>query len=303
MWNLPPQPFEVERHPLGFFETVPKPSSEELEDYYAKSYFQQARGSYAPSYSEDELNLIRMQLDVRLQAVGQFLDLSESLKILDVGCGEGWLLTWAQENGHQVLGLDHSDAGVRAHNPGLLPNLRTGDVFALLDCEVSNQEVYGLVWLQNVLEHVTQPLDLLTSLKGVVNSGGLLVVTVPNDFSPTQLAAIQHGHADSRYWIHYPDHLNYFNLENLSDTVEACGWTVRFALSDFPIDWFVFNEASNFVRNPQVGTWAHRARTQISSVLYQQEPEKVLAYLSAAAGLGVGRNLTVFLSKTDELGS
>src|SRR3546814_8532634 len=98
-----------------------------------------------------------------------------------VGCGEGVSLEFFRNAGWVVRGLDFSAAGVESKNPGCRDALVVGDVFSLLQKEIEAGEKYDTVWLQNVLEHVIDPVDLLQSLRRLVTEKGLAVVTVPND--------------------------------------------------------------------------------------------------------------------------
>jgi len=191
--------------------------------------------------------------------------------------------------------LDFSAAGVEAQNPHCNDVLKTGDLFALLDDEIAAADHFDVVWLQNVLEHVIDPEGLLESLKQVVAPDGLLVVTVPNDFSISQQAAIALGHISKEFWVAIPDHLNYFDHKSLPATVEALGWESFELLGDFPVDWFLFNSGSNYVENGALGKQAHMARVQIENMLHSQPIHVLMNFWSAAGQLGVGRDITIFL--------
>ena len=41
----------------------------------------------------------------------------------------------------------------------------TGDIFSLLETEIEAGNPYDVIWLQNVLEHVLDPLELLGQLR------------------------------------------------------------------------------------------------------------------------------------------
>jgi SAM-dependent methyltransferase len=173
--------------------------------------------------------------------------------------------------------------------------LVTGDIFALLQAEMATGETYDVVWLQNVLEHVIDPLDLLKSLRTLVSPGGLAVVTVPNDCSITQRGALAHQHIDSAFWVAPPDHLTYFDHDSLTSAANETGWECVEMLGDFPVDWFLFHPGSNYVRDKSAGKAAHKARVQIENLIHKQPIEDVLRFWSATAKLGIGRDITAFL--------
>lgn len=284
----------LKRHPMGFWEIANKPTSEELQKYYAEKYYQEARGSYEIEYSEEELRYFRAKLEQRYAVLTQHLAVPKG-SMLDVGCGEGYALAFFQEQEWSVRGIDFSAAGVASKNPSCTHVLETGDVFQLLEAEIHKGVTYNVVWLQNVLEHVIEPLTLLESLKALLVSSGIAVITVPNDCSTTQRGAIEHKHINTEFWIAPPDHLNYFDNESLMNTVRETGWECLEMLADFPVDWFLFHSGSNYVRDKSVGKAAHYARVQIENLLHQKPIDDVIKYWSAAAQLGVGRDITVFL--------
>ena len=287
----------LKQHALGFWEIVNKPKKEELQQYYADKYYQEAKGSYELEYTEEERLYFRAKLEQRMSILHRYLPHSCRGKFLDVGCGEGYALAFFREQDWSVTGIDFSAAGVRSKNPGCQDALVTGDIFSLLETKISDGETYDVVWLQNVLEHVIDPLHLLASLLKLVSSAGIAVVTVPNDCSITQHAALEKQHIDKAFWVAPPDHLNYFTSASLSSASNATGWECLEIVADFPIDWFVFHPRSNYVRDKSVGKAAHKARVQIENLLHQQPIDDVMEFWSAAAKLGIGRNITAFLRR------
>lgn len=287
----------LKKHPLGYWEIAAKPSLQELQQYYADKYYQEAKGSYELEYSKDELLYFQAKLEQRYAILKHNLPLlcDRTGRLLDVGCGEGYALAFFRERGWSVKGIDFSSAGVGSKNPGCMDVLVTGDIFALLQAEIAAGETYDVVWLQNVLEHVIDPLDLLKSLRKLVSSGGLAVVTVPNDCSITQRGALAHQHIDSAFWVAPPDHLIYFDHISLTNAANETGWERLEMLGDFPVDWFLFHPGSNYVRDKSVGKAAHKARVQIENLIHKQPIEDVLRFWSATAKLGLGRDITAFL--------
>lgn len=285
----------LKKHPLGFWEIAAKPTSQELQKYYADKYYQEGRGSYEQEYTKDELLYFRAKLEQRSTVLQRHLSSMGDRALLDVGCGEGYALAFFREQGWSVKGIDFSSAGVESKNPGCTDILVTGDIFALVKAEMDRGKVYDVVWLQNVLEHVIDPLDLLKSLRTLISPSGLAVVTVPNDCSITQRGALAHQHIDNAFWVTPPDHLTYFDHDSLTNAVNETGWDCIEVLSDFPVDWFLFHPGSNFVSDKSAGKATHKARVQIENYIHEQPIEDVLRFWSAAAKLGIGRNITAFL--------
>lgn len=289
------------KHPLGYWEIAAKPTSQELQQYYANKYYQEAKGSYELEYSEDELLYFRAKLEQRDAVLRRYLPALNlrTKRLLDVGCGEGYALAYFRKQGWSAKGIDFSSAGVSSKNPVCLDALATGDIFALLQSEIAAGTTYDVVWLQNVLEHVIDPLDLLKSLRSLVAPGGLAVVTVPNDCSITQRGALDHGYVESAFWVAPPDHLTYFDHDSLVNAANETGWECAEMLGDFPVDWFLFHPGSNYVREKSAGKAAHKARVQLENIIHEQPIEDVLRFWSATAKLGMGRDITAFFRPRD----
>jgi SAM-dependent methyltransferase len=158
-----------------------------------------------------------------------------------------------------------------------------GDLFGLLGQQISHQRQYDLVWLSNVLEHVPDPVGLLTSLRRLVGINGTLVVTVPNDGSAYQERLLNDGDIPERFWIAIPDHLAYFSYESLVNVAHATGWTPHDVIADFPIDWFLLHPGSNYVRDRTQGPAAHQARVRMELMMGGRPAELVNQFYSAPA--------------------
>lgn len=106
---------------------------------------------------------------------------------LDIGCGEGHTLNYFREKRWEAIGLDFSDSGIKNHNPKCLDNFIAGDIYDNIEKEIDAGNKYHLIWLDNVLEHVINPLDLLEKCKKVAMPNCHIIIEVPNDFSRIQI--------------------------------------------------------------------------------------------------------------------
>lgn len=287
------------RHPLGFWEVADKPNQSELEAYYAASYYQSERGNYRKAYEDSELRYIRAKIKQRAAAL-RSIGVSRPGRMLDVGCGEGFALSFFAAEGWQVEGIDHSSAGLKAMNPDMAESLEVGDVFSLLDRRLDSGESYDVVWLSNVLEHVLDPVGLMTQLRQIVDDEGALVVTVPNDFSRLQGTLLAEGAVDEEFWVALPDHISYFDYRSLNAIAEATHWDCSTILADFPIDWFLLHPGSNYVRDRALGPAAHNARIVLENLLALETDELVNNFYSAMAKVGLGRQITAILQPRGE---
>jgi 2-polyprenyl-3-methyl-5-hydroxy-6-metoxy-1,4-benzoquinol methylase len=288
--------WSIRMHPLGYREVHPRPTVGELRTYYAERYFQEGCGSYEVSYDSEELAWIRSKSRHRVGLVESYLGSRPSpnarWSLLDVGCGEGFGLSAFEAHGWDVQGIDFSIAGVRSQNPHLEPSVEVGDILSILQERRRRGAVHDCVLLLNVLEHVLDPLELLQSLLRVVRPGGIMLVTVPNDYSEVQLAIRASGRATVDYWVAPPDHLQYFDRDSLARICVEAGWVGEDVLADFPIDWFLFHPGSNYVLDRGLGKSAHRARIAIETLVHGRDRTSVTLFQRGLAAVGMGRDLT-----------
>lgn len=289
------------KEPSGYLRVNPLPSVTELAEYYASDYYQNPHGTYNSTYTSQELEHKRIRNEFLFCVFTTGLTYPETSKFLDVGCGEGFLLTTFAEKGWDVLGLDFSAFGVEKFNPHLEGSLIVGDIYNSLDSLISKGSKFDCINLGNVLEHVIDPISLLKNLKKLMHSNSILAVTVPNDFSRLQIHLHESKAIEKQYWIAVPDHLNYFNYKSLRETAAQAGLNSIDVLADFPIEWYLANENSNYSRNPTAGKAAHIARITLDSlIISDHEFDDVKNFWSAMARVGQGRVITL-VCKSSEL--
>jgi 2-polyprenyl-3-methyl-5-hydroxy-6-metoxy-1,4-benzoquinol methylase len=282
------------RHPLSFWQLRDIPDAETLKSYYAKRYYQQNNGNYRVQYSQEELDWLKTKLSQKLAAATNLRG-GLSGTFLDVGCGEGFAMAFFQKKGWTVAGIDYSDSGLQSMNPDMLPYLKTGDVFELLEETAATENKFDLVWLSNVLEHVNDPIELLNAIRKLVSENGVLVVTVPNDGTELQEFLFEKNYIKEHFWIAVPDHISYFNVASLRAITEACGWKCSRIIADFPIDWFLMHSGSNYVAERSLGPKAHRARIDLDLMMGAYPADQVNAFYESMANLGMGRDITAYL--------
>jgi 2-polyprenyl-3-methyl-5-hydroxy-6-metoxy-1,4-benzoquinol methylase len=290
---MEPAAYEIVVHPDGWRTVAPKPDPAALQAFYANEYFQGSHGTYAPDYTRQERAHRDLVARTLLAAAERARGGVAGGRMLEVGCGEGWLLAAASRAGLEVRGLDFSDDALRRFHPQLLDRAAFGDAFQNLDALIEAGERFDVVAMEHVLEHVVDPEALLARLPRLIAPGGVAAVTVPNDFSPLQLAARAAGAIDRDFWVAPPQHLNYFEAASLRRLFERLGFEVRLGYASFPIDWFLFHPGSNYVADPVAGKPAHRARMAIDLVLAEQGMDAYLALAEALFACGAGRSLTV----------
>ncbi|GAB2872923.1 class I SAM-dependent methyltransferase [Hymenobacter ruber] len=290
-------PDTIRQNEFGFYEIKNKPTPEELRDYYARRYYQENLTTYQPEYPAEELEHIEGKLRLRHWVLEQLRGTASGAgSFLDIGCGEGWALDYFQRQGWDVLGLDFSSFSVEKFHPALREKLRTGDLYEQVQKLVAARQQFDVLWLDNVLEHVLEPADLLRQCRQLIKPNGVLVVDVPNDFSALQQHLLDTGQIDRPFWVVLPDHLSYFTQSGLRNLAAATNWRVAKIIGDQPIDLNLLNPATNYVMDRAAGKGAHQSRLVQDNFLLRTAPlPAVAAYYEALAGVGLGRSIVAFL--------
>jgi len=288
---------QVVRNKYGYYEVAQKPTNEELKRYYSEKYYQEANGGYQQEYSADEVAYFKNKTEQKYQVIKKIFFSSDRAckSLLDVGSGEGWALRFFKEKGWKIAGVDFSEFGCKKFNPDCLGYVRAGeDLYDNLRSLVNTKAVFDVIWLDNVLEHVVDPLSLLQLCRKLVSDGGVLVVEVPNDFSLIQEYALEKGYIEKESWVALPDHLSYFNKDGLVALAKDAQWKCEKVMGDFPIDFNLINSSANYIADPTKGKACHRARVEIENVLHRISVDKTIALYQALADLGLGRQIIGF---------
>jgi len=126
--------------------------------------------------------------------------------LLDIGCAVGHFLDIARSAGWKTTGLELSNTGYKYCTERL--NL---DVLnkTIEDSELP-KESFDAITLIGVLEHVTDPIDIIESCKKLLKKGGVIFVVVPNVYSLLNMVIHQKAVTfDGR------NHLLYFSEKTL----------------------------------------------------------------------------------------
>ena len=284
---------------VGYVEAIPRPSQEELDIFYRDTYYSDGiTATYSTSYSDDEIKQKRLRADCIVQLIAQNCSLEDTVNFLELGCGEGFLLSSAVAKGWAVTGVDYQSMPVQKFNPQVISSVIAAPPNEYLNTLIERGLKTDILVLQNVLEHVLNPEELLCKLQKLLSDEGCLLIQVPNDFSDFQALAHQYERIDRDYWFLPPQHLNYFNENTLSALASKCGFNIADGITDFPIEMYLWGNAENYVTHKSNGKFAHQARVALDLFFARCGLDKYLQFYRAAFQIGVGRNLCVVLKKS-----
>jgi 2-polyprenyl-3-methyl-5-hydroxy-6-metoxy-1,4-benzoquinol methylase len=287
---------KVNKNKYGFYQLINIPAPQELDEYYTQKYYQVAAGSYGSygsSFSLEELQYINNKMEQKYHVLSNFIDISSSKlnKFLDIGSGKGWALKFFKERSWDVLGLDYSELGCLNHNPDYRENMVIGDIYDSIDKLIAVDKRFDCIWLDNVLEHVIDPFQLLDECRKLVTEHGIMVIEVPNDFSIVHKYLSENKYISRQFWVAEPEHISYFNREGLISICQEAGWKCLYTMGDFPIEFNLFNKNTNYAEDESKGKSCHLTRVVIENLLHSISVEKTNELYSILSMMGLGRQI------------
>jgi SAM-dependent methyltransferase len=172
-------------------------------------------------------------------------------RILDVGCGDGAFLAYAQRQGLEVQGIELNQvAAERARREGYTVHSR---LLQELTPALTGGP-FDLITLFQVLEHVPEPVRTLTEAKRLLGPAGVIAIAVPNTddffrFCPW----------DPAQWPpHHISHWRRCDLKRLAQAagfaVVSCGGDILYG-SDLKQGWALHNRLAPLIhRRPYPGS-------------------------------------------------
>lgn len=272
----------------GFRHVLPLPSPREQKAAYEEAYYRDEKPNYVERAREDA-EWSRLAWDDRLSLFEDLLkrDAAHPLSVLDIGCGPGWFLKAAADCGWKAQGVEPSrQAAEHARSLGLAVTN------ALFDETTARAiERADVVHLNNMLEHVADPVALLRLAIQRAWPGGLVCVGVPNDYNALQVA-VRAGGAEA-WWLAPPHHLNYFDFASLEALLKRLGLEPVETLTSFPMELFLLM-GENYVGDDAVGRACHARRKQFDLALEKAGLSQVRRRLyGALAKAGIGREAII----------
>ena len=175
MYELDERLLDLHRcHGCGFVFVTPRPTPERLRALYASEKYYET--DYTLGVSGSSYFARRDELLARYDGVvAQLEKVQKPGRIYEVGAAGGFFLAAASRRGWDASGVEISPFAADYARTEMGIDVQTGDVTEAT-VEPSSQDV---VYVDNILEHTIDPIDVLRRLRGIVRPGGLLVVIVP----------------------------------------------------------------------------------------------------------------------------
>lgn len=140
----------------------------------------------------------------------------EEVRVLDIGCGQGEALAYHEARGCEAWGTE-ADRNVASSVARFGYNINIG----IFNKEDYPGKYFDYVTLDQVVEHLRDPLGSLKDIRQILKPGGKLVISTPNHKG---LSARFFG----RKWLHWhvPYHMHFFTRDSLNELAVAAGFEV-----------------------------------------------------------------------------
>jgi 2-polyprenyl-3-methyl-5-hydroxy-6-metoxy-1,4-benzoquinol methylase len=235
----------------GLVWTNPRPTAADMNAYYQTSYRADYKGHRAPPLRKIVRGFIgaadRRLLLRPLLAPREGVPYAQP-RTVDVGCGAGELVYLMRRDGVDASGLEPGIEFADFARTVLHVPIQA----AAVDAASIPLDSQDLVTMFHALEHVPDPLAVLTTVRAWIRRGGHLVVEVPNIAARVQAPNHQYHYA----------HLHHFTASTLAALGEAAG--LRLVETRYTGDRgnviCVFQRAGDERRHP-AGLNAEAART------------------------------------------
>jgi SAM-dependent methyltransferase len=229
-------------------------------------------GNGTDSASSAVLRILLRPLKYRVMPV----PFPRGLPVLDIGCGNGQRLLELQHFGHtQLYGVEPTGGAARQAQ-----RATEATIYPTTLEEAPLQPAhFGLVIMNQVLEHVPSPRTTLRNVRSLLRADGTLYLTVPNFGS---LEARVFG----EHWagLRIPEHLHHFTPRALRRLIEESGFRI--------VTWRTDTVLS--ITQETIGTWERASGGGWWRRLFVRLPGYMLAPATLAADLcGRGQMLRI----------
>lgn len=220
----------------------------------------------------------------------------ENVRVLDIGCGFGESLGYHTARGCDVYGVE-ADENIR----------RVADKFGfkvhvgLFDPDLCNANFFDYVTMDQVIEHMTDPLKTMRGIAKVLKPGGMAIVSTPN-------ASGWGAKLFGRRWInwHAPYHIQHFSPSSMIMAAEQAGLSMEKMKTITSSEWLYYqwihlftypkmSQPSPFWSTSAVRSFKVKIIFGILTLIHWTKMNHVITRFFDA--LGIGDNYLFFLRK------
>lgn len=201
----------------GFCFTNPRPKVEFLSEFYTEEYFRDAYDLRFDNFYNGDDNAAHSPVDYQQRITDIETHFERRGKVLEIGTANGNFLNALKQRGWKISAVEISKEAVE-----LAKKIFDIDMFQGFYEDFETDEKFDVICMYQSLEHVPNPRFVLEKAYSQLNSGGIMVVEVPN------LDSFDMRISQERRRLSYdlPRHLSHFNPSFLKKEMEKIGFKI-----------------------------------------------------------------------------
>jgi 2-polyprenyl-3-methyl-5-hydroxy-6-metoxy-1,4-benzoquinol methylase len=185
----------------------------QVAEVYTQEYFTGAHGGFGyVNYDRDKKPMVST-FERYVQRIEKYMP--SHGRLLDIGAATGFFLSIAKHFGFDPYGVEISDYAAKLAREKGIPVI-TGTL-----ADVPPTPLFSVITILDVIEHVENPRSEIMRAHQLLHDGGIFAIN-------TQDTGSLFARIMKRRWhlIVPPEHLYYFNRENISLLLAQCGFEV-----------------------------------------------------------------------------
>jgi len=177
----------------------------------------------------------------------------KNVRVLDIGCGFGETLAYHQNKGCEVYGVE-ADENIKRVAEKFGFNVHAG----LFDASMYERDFFDFVTMDQVIEHVLNPYEVLDGIAKILKPGGTAILSTPN----------ANGWGAKFYknkWLHWhtPYHLQFFSKKSMKIVTDKIGLKLFKTKYATLSDWYYWQKI-HLIFFPKMGEaslfWKHMSK-------------------------------------------
>ena len=250
------------------------PTGTELENYYSVYAYENEKEMPGPT---------RLSLE---NLIDSFEKYRKNNRILDVGCGEGWILELAMKKGWEAYGTEFSSRAIEiCEKKGI--KMYAG---VLKPASIKEKD-FDIIVSSETIEHINNPREELANMYQLLRKGGLLYITTPNFNS-----YLRRMMKDRYAIIKYPEHLSYYTTKTLNRLLGETGFSkVKLMTTGISLSHYQLSKETESKRDFSKKTADEKLRSKIAKSTALQRVKKGIN--TGLSLLKIGMTLKAFYTK------